>query len=67
MRTVNVDLPITGVLNVEIEVDDNATNEDIIDKAWESATLKDLCEWEIHEKIVEGNVFHGLINDIEIF
>lgn len=58
-----VQIPLTAVVGVEVE----ATNEkEALEVAFESTTLHDVVEWDLHEKICEGNVFHGLINRYEI-
>ncbi|MCY6957850.1 hypothetical protein [Clostridium brassicae] len=64
MKNYTVSVPISGWVCVSVE----ANNEDeAISKAFEEATLEDLEEWEMHKCIVEGNVFHGLMNEIDIF
>lgn len=58
-----VQIPLTAVVGVEVE----ATNEkEALEVAIESATLNDIEEWDMHEIVCEGNVYHGLINRYEI-
>lgn len=63
MKTYGVTLPVTGILYVEVE----AENEnDAIDKAMEAdVTIDDIQEWESHRQIVQGNVFHGHTNNAD--
>lgn len=63
MKKYYVQIPITGYLDVEIDAGDK---ESAIEKAFEIGTLEDLLEWEMHEQIIQGNVFHGLLNEVDI-
>lgn len=61
MKRFNVTLPITGVIYVDdIEAE---TEKEAIEKAMEQPlTIDQVEEWQTHEQIVEGNVFHGHTN-----
>lgn len=64
MNTYNVRIPITGVVDVEVE----AENED---EAIEAAMQKevstdDITEWETCRQIVQGNVFNGHTNEVDV-
>ena len=63
MKSYLVRLPVSGVLEIEVE----AQNEDeAIAKALESdATNDHITEWNTHRQIVQGNVFHGILNEAE--
>jgi hypothetical protein len=66
MKKVLAEIPITGRLVVEIEVPDDATEDDMFEAATEKyATSPDETdlEWEFHWCVTEGNVFHGLLNE----
>ena len=68
MKKYYVTIPIAGF--VTIEVDTEATSDrDIIDAAYEEYD-KDVdaqyIEWELCEKIVQGNVLHAPLNEVEI-
>lgn len=64
MKNYTVSVPISGYICIDVEAN---SEQEAITKAFEEATLEDLEEWEMHECIVEGNVFHGLMNEIDIF
>jgi hypothetical protein len=57
-----VRLPITGY--VELEVEDCEDEEEAIEKALQGDGVKldSLVEWEATSIVVEGNVFHGMLN-----
>ena len=63
MRKYWVTVPVTARICVEVEAEDR---ESAIDKAFDEGTLDDIEEWEMHEQIVDGNVFYGLINEIDV-
>jgi len=64
MPKYNVTIPMTGLIAMDdIEAD---SEEDAIEKAMMSVSLDELIEWEVHEKIVQGNVFYGVENEIEV-
>lgn len=62
MPKYSVQIPITGYVIVEVEA---ADEKEAIQKAFESDELSktDIEEWETHEHVCEGNVFHGSVND----
>lgn len=60
MKTYWVELPITGIVGLEIKAE---TKEEAIKKAFASDyTIEDIQEWEDHDHICEGNVFYGMLN-----
>lgn len=59
-----VTLPITGIVEVTVEAENE---EEALNLALEQATLKDIVEWEAHKQICEGNVFHGVLNEFDIW
>lgn len=65
MKNYTVLIPITGYIEIEVDAEDK---DSAIDKAFDSEDLKldNVLEWEAHEHICEGNVFHGLMNDIDV-
>lgn len=64
MKNYWVEIPITGKICVAVDAE---SKEDAIEKAFELGTLDDLDEWEMHDKIVGGNVFYGVSNEIDVF
>lgn len=57
MKTYSVAIPITGVIYTEVQAEDE---EAAIDLAMETTfTLDDIDEWELHRRVVEGNVCHA--------
>jgi hypothetical protein len=63
MKTYNVRVPITGVADVQVEAE---SEEQAIELALDSVTSDDLTEWEGVRCVVQGNVFHGHTNEIEV-
>lgn len=73
MATYFVTIPFTGVIGIHVEADNK---EEAKSKAWDADFRLDatpgegaeveLGEWEMHEQIVQGNVFHGGQNEIEV-
>lgn len=61
MKTYTVGIPITGVIYLTLEAEDE---QDAIAKAMESddLTLDNLEEWEPHEVIAKGNVCYASTN-----
>lgn len=61
----DVAVPITGVIYVTVEAENE---EEAIEKALESEelTLENIETWEAHRHIVQGNVFYGEQNEIEV-
>lgn len=58
----DVSLPITGILLVTVEAE---SEDDAIRKAFESDQLiiDNIEEWDVHEKIVEGNILYASHNN----
>lgn len=63
MKKYYFEIPVTAVIGIEVEAKDK---EEALEVAFESASLTDVTEWDVHKKICEGNVFHGLINEYEL-
>ena len=63
MKTYNITLPITGIIYKTVEAE---SEEKAIALAIDESTIDDIEEWEIHLKIVSGNVFYGIQNEMEI-
>lgn len=59
-----VSIPITGYIDTEVQA---ASEEEALEKAWElfeEGWAKHFEEhWEAAEKVCEGNVFHGELNE----
>lgn len=57
-RIWSVAIPITGVIYTEVEGVE--TEEEAIEAALEqSFKSKDISEWEMHRRVVQGNVCHA--------
>lgn len=67
MKTYEVVIPITGSYQCTVEVDDDATPDDIYDAAIEQCEGADDggVNWEFCQVVCEGNVFHGEANEWE--
>jgi len=66
MSTVYVNIPVTGVYVVAVELEEDAyiSDEDLIEQALsEPFDMANLEEIEQCEKVVEGNVFYGLLDE----
>ncbi|ALM62171.1 hypothetical protein AXI64_gp179 [Vibrio phage qdvp001] len=65
MKSYEVLVPITGYIVVEVEAENE---KEAIDKAFESddLTIDNINEWDTHENIVQGNVFYGVKNEVEV-
>ena len=63
MNIYNITLPLTGIIYKTVEAD---SEEEAIRLAMEESTLDDIEEWDTHRKIVSGNVFYGVLNEMEI-
>ena len=64
MKRYALSIPITGLVYMEIEAE---SEEDAKQKAFMSdVTTENIDEWDMHESIVTGNVFHGHLNEIDI-
>ena len=65
----SVRIPVTGFVEVTIEAE---SPDDAIDRALDleididEPMMYDHCEFETHEVIWNGNVFYGIINEIEV-
>ena len=65
MKNHTVLIPVTGYVSVEVKAE---SVDEAVDKAYEEASLdKHLEEWDLHEKVVRGNVSYALLNEIEIY
>lgn len=64
MKRYRIIMPVTGVIVQEVQ----AENEEDALVAFENLelTTDDIVEWEFTEKIIRGNVFYGIQNDMEI-
>jgi hypothetical protein len=59
----SVTLPISGYLVTEVKAEDEAS---AITAALDSKLKAEMIqEWEAHRRIVQGNVFHGQINEAD--
>lgn len=65
MKTYSITMPITGYIHKEVEAENEAQALDLFYSA-QDLTINDFEEWDMHEKIVEGNIFHGMINAMTI-
>lgn len=63
MNIYNITLPLTGIIYKTVEAD---SEEEAIRLAMEESTLDDIEEWDTHRKIVSGNIFYGVLNEMEI-
>lgn len=60
----NVYVPICGYAYLEVEAEDK---EAAIDEAFkQGCSFEDIIEFDMYERIVEGNVFNGMMNEIDI-
>jgi hypothetical protein len=64
MPRYSVVLPVTGYVYTEVE----AYNEtDAIDKALEHGfSNKDIEEWEVHERVTDGNISYAVLDEAEV-
>jgi len=58
-----VSIPITGVAVLEIEAENE---EQAVDMAFEKVTIDDIEEWDAVGKIIQGNVFYGIMNEFNV-
>ncbi len=63
MPRYSVLLPITGYAVVEVTAE---TKDQAIAVAMENVERKDIEEWETHQSICTGNIFHGQVNDCSV-
>lgn len=77
MKTYNVTVPCTMAVCVTVEAEsEEAAIEAAFDIGWlttvtpfgeaDKAAAPEVIEIELHRRIVEGNVFHGCINEIKV-
>lgn len=60
----NVYVPICGYAYLEVEAENK---EDAIDEAFrQGCSLEDIVEFDMYEHIVQGNVFNGTMNEIDV-
>lgn len=65
MARYTVAVPITGVIYVEVEADDEAGAK-VAALESDGLTLDNVEEWNTHRQVVQGNVFYGTQNAVEI-
>ena len=64
MKKYNVYVPICGYVYLEVEAEDE---QEAIDKAFENGcSTDDIVEFDMYEHIVQGNVFYGAMNDVDV-
>ena len=64
LKTYTISVPITGRVIVEVKA---ASKTEAIEKLWDrDEPWPDPDEWEVCEQVVEGNVFHGMHNEVEV-
>ena len=65
MKEYSLSIPVSGYITTLVEAE---SEEEAITKASADTeiSLDDVEEWEMHRKIVEGNFFHGLRNEISV-
>lgn len=65
MKNYEVSLPIAGYVLVQVEAADRT---EALNKALASKIkLTDIEEWETYRIIAEGNVFHGIQNEYDVY
>lgn len=63
MARYGVTLPLTGSVYVEVEA---SSKKEAIERAFEVEIKDDdILEWQTHDIVAEGNVFHGVQNEAE--
>ena len=63
MAEYSVQIPVTACIEVIVEAE---SKEEAIVKALEKCTLEDIVEWQAHKIVCEGNIYHGIINEIDV-
>lgn len=58
-----ITMPLTGIVSKEVEAE---SEEEALKIFHEDLTIDDIQEWETCEHIVQGNVFYGIQNTMEI-
>lgn len=62
-----VALPITGYIVVTVESDTPLEEEEAVWSAMNGdLSIDNIEEWDVHNRIVSGNVFHGIRNEAEV-
>lgn len=64
MKKYYVSIPITGKLLIEVDAE---SKDDAIKSAFEQADLKHLDEWETHMEVCKGNVFYGVLSEVDVY
>lgn len=65
MKDYTILIPFTGYVSVTVEAENS---DDAVEIAFEKATIEDhLEEWDLHEKVNQGNVSYALLNEIQIY
>jgi hypothetical protein len=64
MATYAISMPITGFIYKEVEAD----SEEQAKEKFHQLELKtdDIEDWEIHNHVTQGNMFYGMLNDVDI-
>lgn len=73
MKTIGINMPITGSYYMEVEVEDDFDIEDedavadLFHEEWETGAYspEDML-WEFTTVVAEGNVTHAELNDMEV-
>lgn len=69
----NVTIPFTGYVSINVPDADADSEDDAQQKAWD--ILGDMsvdeqheatCEFEYHDIVAEGNVYHGVLNEMSV-
>ena len=63
MKQFSIAMPLTGIAYKVVEAE---TEDDAISIFLNEVTLEDVEEWECVQNIVKGNVFYGMLNEVEI-
>lgn len=62
-----VSLPIIGYVIVSVESDTPLSEPEAIDAALNTdISTANIEEWDVHTKVVSGNIFHGVQNCAEV-
>ena len=65
MKTYGITMPVTGFIYREVKAESPNQALELFYSGVD-LTKNDIEEWDIHEKIVEGNIFHGTINEMTV-
>ena len=64
MKRYAVSLPFTGYMHFEVEAE---SEEEALDRAYEvEFNQENIAELEYHTEVCTGNVFHGVMNEVNI-